>query len=315
LTLIELVWTITPALILILIAFPSFKLLYLMDEVSDPAMSVLAEGFFETFNIYLSLYTPVKIYSNADVHKLAIYKENKNKSDFIAGFADASQKALVIWGTNLTSTVGVKFTLKQLSMVKLIPYTRDIIIGLLLSDGWLTFASKNTKKNARLGFKQSGAHGGYFWSVFWSLSHYCSSYPMLRIQTRFGKQTTELQFFTRSMPCLTKLHSLFYPNGVKIVPQNIYELLTPIALAHLIMGDGSVERHGLIICTDSYSIEDVIRLMNVLIIRYRLECTLRVRRKNQYRIYIRQSSMSIVTPYFHSSMLYKITSMSYKKSK
>ena len=41
---IELVWTITPALILILIAFPSFKLLYLMDEVSDPAMAVLAEG-------------------------------------------------------------------------------------------------------------------------------------------------------------------------------------------------------------------------------------------------------------------------------
>lgn len=30
-TLIELIWTITPALILILIAFPSFKLLYLMD--------------------------------------------------------------------------------------------------------------------------------------------------------------------------------------------------------------------------------------------------------------------------------------------
>ena len=43
-TLIELVWTITPAIILILIAFPSFKLLYLMDEVSDPSMSVLAEG-------------------------------------------------------------------------------------------------------------------------------------------------------------------------------------------------------------------------------------------------------------------------------
>jgi heme/copper-type cytochrome/quinol oxidase subunit 2 len=43
-TLIELIWTITPALVLILIAFPSFKLLYLMDEVSDPSMSVLAEG-------------------------------------------------------------------------------------------------------------------------------------------------------------------------------------------------------------------------------------------------------------------------------
>jgi len=43
-TLIELIWTITPALILILIAFPSFKLLYLMDEVTDPSLSVLAEG-------------------------------------------------------------------------------------------------------------------------------------------------------------------------------------------------------------------------------------------------------------------------------
>ena len=31
-------------LILIFIAFPSFKLLYLMDEVSDPSMAVLAEG-------------------------------------------------------------------------------------------------------------------------------------------------------------------------------------------------------------------------------------------------------------------------------
>ena len=41
---IELIWTITPALILLLIAFPSFKLLYLMDEVSDPSMAVLAEG-------------------------------------------------------------------------------------------------------------------------------------------------------------------------------------------------------------------------------------------------------------------------------
>ena len=43
-TLIELVWTITPALILIAIAFPSFKLLYLMDEVTDPSLTVFVEG-------------------------------------------------------------------------------------------------------------------------------------------------------------------------------------------------------------------------------------------------------------------------------
>jgi cytochrome c oxidase subunit 1 len=43
-TLVELIWTITPALILILIAFPSFKLLYLMDEVIDPALVIYGEG-------------------------------------------------------------------------------------------------------------------------------------------------------------------------------------------------------------------------------------------------------------------------------
>lgn len=31
-TLIEVVWTVTPALVLVAIAFPSFKLLYLMDD-------------------------------------------------------------------------------------------------------------------------------------------------------------------------------------------------------------------------------------------------------------------------------------------
>ena len=43
-TLIELIWTITPGLILILIAFPSFKLLYLMDEVTDPTLTLFVEG-------------------------------------------------------------------------------------------------------------------------------------------------------------------------------------------------------------------------------------------------------------------------------
>lgn len=119
------------------------------------------------------------------------------------------------------------------------------------------------------------------------------------------------------MPCMTELHSLFYVNKVKRVPalaaNNIYELLTPVALAHFIMGDGSVIHHGLIICTNNYSIQDVIRLLNVLIIRYRLECGLHLKRQNQkieYMIYIRQASMpllrTIVTPYFHPSMYYKI---------
>lgn len=43
-TLIELIWTITPAFILIAIAFPSFKLLYMLDEVISPAITVKVSG-------------------------------------------------------------------------------------------------------------------------------------------------------------------------------------------------------------------------------------------------------------------------------
>ena len=51
--------------------------------------------------------------------------------------------------------------------------------------------------------------------------------------------------------------------------------------------------------------------MNVLIIRYRLECTIHLKRQNQkveYLIYIREGSMallrSIVIPFMHPSSMY-----------
>ena len=43
-TLIELIWTITPALVLIAIAFPSFRLLYLLDEVISPTITIKVVG-------------------------------------------------------------------------------------------------------------------------------------------------------------------------------------------------------------------------------------------------------------------------------
>ena len=43
-TTIEIAWTVTPSLILVLIAIPSFALLYSMDEVVDPAVTIKAIG-------------------------------------------------------------------------------------------------------------------------------------------------------------------------------------------------------------------------------------------------------------------------------
>ena len=43
-TVLEIVWTITPALILMCVAFPSFALLYSIDEILDPAVTLKVVG-------------------------------------------------------------------------------------------------------------------------------------------------------------------------------------------------------------------------------------------------------------------------------
>lgn len=78
------------------------------------------------------------------------------------------------------------------------------------------------------------------------------------------------------------------------------------------MGDGQAKHGGgLTLCTDCYSIQDVIRLLNVLLIRYRLVCSLHQPNKGSYRIYISKKSLrllnTIVGPHMDNSMLYKIS--------
>jgi len=209
----------------------------------------------------------------------------------------------------LSSTVGTgRNTNIVKGMISLPPYQKSVIVGILLSDGHL--ASAKAHENPHLAFKQGLNNSSYVLFVFSILSHYCNLYPSLVKSVRKDKIDYALFFRTRGLPCFSELRSLFYINKVKRVPADIYNLLTPPALAHLIMGDGSVKQHGLILCTDSYSLFDVVRLMNVLIIRYNIDCTLRFHTPTQPRIYIRQRSMNIVRklvkPYMAKSMLYKI---------
>jgi len=75
------------------------------------------------------------------------------------------------------------------------------------------------------------------------------------------------------------------------------------------MGDGNKNRHGLTISTESFSLNDTVRLINVLMVRYRLDCTMR-KKSPGYTIYIKEKSMpvlrTLVQPHMHSSMLYKL---------
>src|SRR3954452_8741452 len=78
------------------------------------------------------------------------------------------------------------------------------------------------------------------------------------------------------------------------------------------MGDGQARLEGgLTICTDSFSIVEIVSLMNILMIRYRFNCKLRKHGSNHNRIYISQHSIRqlqiIVQPFMSSSMIYKIS--------
>ena len=219
------------------------------------------------------------------------------------------ETSLVVWGQNLSSSIGLgRFTKQESNMIRISAFQESVITGLMLSDGWLTFASKG-HKSARLGFKQSLSHFGYFWFVFSILSPYCSSIPTFISATRKETKIFALQIFTRSLPCFTELHAIYYPNGIKKIPADIFNLLTPVALAHLIMGDGNLNRHGLTISSESFSVNDTVRLLNVLMVKYRLNCSIR-KHSIGYNIYIKEKSMpllrTIVLPHMHSSMLYKL---------
>ena len=217
---------------------------------------------------------------------------------------------IVVWGTNLSSNVGnPRFNKIIYNMIELPFIIKSIIYGIIISDGYIGFASKNNL-NARLSFKQSFDRFPYVWSVFNTLAHYCSGLPISLIGKRNNTTTFAVQFWTRSLPCFTKLHSSWYKNGIKIVPSDIYDYLTPIALAHWIMGDGKIHSHGLILCTDSFTNQDVARLINILIIKYGLNCTMIEYKTGAPNIYIRYDSMdllrTIVTPYMLPIFYYKI---------
>ena len=63
--------------------------------------------------------------------------------------------------------------------------------------------------------------------MFFLLQHYCKSYPVLK-KGKFPY----VYFSSRSLACFTELHKLFYVQNIKIVPLEIYDMLSISSLAH-----------------------------------------------------------------------------------
>ena len=85
---------------------------------------------------------------------------------------------LVPYGYYLTGTMHYpRYNIILQHMVSLTSYLYGVVVGLMLSDAWMS--KKNMNGQARLFLKQSINNAFYLFYTFSLLSHYCSSYPYI----------------------------------------------------------------------------------------------------------------------------------------
>lgn len=131
------------------------------------------------------------------------------------------------------------------------------------------------KGQARLFIKQSINNACYLFYIFFQINHYCSSYPYIVNSRGF----IAVAFATRTLTCFTELYNNFYKDGKKYVPYDIYNILTIQGLSHWICGDGSfVKGGGIYLHTQSFTTIDVVRLINVLILKFNCKCSIHYQR-------------------------------------
>ena len=298
-TLIELIWTVGPALVLVAIAFPSFKLLYLMDEVIDPAMTVKVTGFL--------LNSSITFYQNLNYGglKLCILCMNKfyNYNKGIKNNILFKLRSFYTW---------VK------SKNRIGPHDEDVIsviVGSLLGDA---YGNKRFVEGTRICFRQSIIHEEYlFWLYqFFNNRGYCSNLEP-RIYTRslnvngIVKKYYGYEFNTYTFRSFDWIYKMFYKNGKKRIHSNIGNYLTPLALAIWISDDGCWVESGVRISCNAFTLNEVKLLIKILNKNFGLLCNVQnISIPDRYSIYIQSSSRlklkEIVSPFIHHSMLYKL---------
>lgn len=131
---------------------------------------------------------------------------------------------------------------------------------------------------------------------------------------------TSFSFQTRALPCFIELYNLFIgPEGVKRVSPELYDYLDYRALAFWIMGDGSKRNEGIILCTDNFTVGEVVLLMNMLMLKFDVNPTIHNEKSvhpsaeadtYKHRIYLGINDLNkirpIIAPHMHPHFNYKI---------
>jgi recombination protein RecA len=189
----------------------------------------------------------------------------------------------------------------------------DVIIGSLLGDAGLECRSTGVKNPVTARFR---VHHGIKQKeyVLWKyeiLKEFVSKEPREISWSNPKRNLQEIScyFHTKSTKELGILYHWFYKNGVKILPKEIFNLLTPLIIAIWFMDDGSNNGESLTINTHGFSKEDQARIVNYLQDSFSIKATI-VRDRTKWKIAIGrhdyQKFLSIIEPYIIPSMTYKI---------
>jgi len=197
----------------------------------------------------------------------------------------------------------------------------ETIIGLALGD--LHIRKRYPNSNTSLNFKGSQIHESYIRHLYSLFLIYCKSEPKIFTTKLGNKIHYSISFDTLTNVEFNYYHDLFYK--INCVPTNISDLLTSRSLAYWAQDDGTSDRSGFVLHTNSFSKGEVELLIKVLNNKFNFNCSMHFRKetlktKKSYTIYINSDSyyrfIDLVSPYFHSTMQYKLTNRgSYKKIK
>lgn len=197
----------------------------------------------------------------------------------------------------------------------------SIIFGTLLGDSYAERREYSTSKGlvkggTRICFQQEDSNVEYlmaFWKDIAEMGYCRQEKPkMLERIGRLGKTRRYYKLSTWTFSSFNWIHDLWYDaQGLKQVPLDIHKYLTPRALAHWIMDDGSKVSSGVSLSTNSFTCSELELLCSALKKNFDLNCSIQsAGYTNQFKIYIKSDSMNklnkIVLPYFVESMKRKL---------
>lgn len=194
------------------------------------------------------------------------------------------------------------------------------LIGQLLRDGHVELYSSGNGRRVKWTFGQHyEVYAKYLESLF---RRYLQSGVYSGTRKVGNKAYRRFQLSTISFPFFINLHTMFYVYNaelatyVKIVPSFINEIMSPIVLAHMIIGDGNFHptQHYVRIMTNSYTLAECQMLRdaitNIGIVTKVMKDKVGKNGEQQYLLTIRKSQIGnlqlLVGKHLHESFLYRV---------